>query len=1117
MKISNNALNFLLAQYRAIFKRAYVKGLASAVILTAGLAAGQAQAANITDSDLSQLESGTAINVASGSYININGSGNTATTDWTSAVTITGGTPTSGTSGNYIQGTSGTVSLSGPGSLTIDIAESTAVASGGLLVEGGASGSVSLDLGTINVTRGTLNINDGNASGGATVSADTITIGSASAEDATTKNAVVAITSASGDKGVTFGAADSAITINGDGKLTVTASSGTATVEGSLALQNGGLLVLSGSGGTVALNTDLNVDADSTVVASSNSGNFAGSTAQMDGNLLVASGGVLNLNTDQPSEDEAAADPSLGVVTFGANSNVQIGGTLNVNSGTLVVAEDARLHASDSGSIVVASGDNTLQIYSQTLKDYLANNKPVNTIGDDGQLSSGSSTSGKIVFNSGSTLYFSDTKQIDLSDFTYATSGSAGAIGASGATTIKGNDFLISKAITSGSNISIKSTDLTLGSSTFTSGSLGFSGATAVNLHTTQGGFALGSGTVTLDVTLGDDIVVSDETGVIEGDYTLTASGGITVAHGTYTTDGDITISGGALRVKNGELEDNGKIDSSLTLERGSTLTLDRTATSGSITVDGADLDDDVATLLDITKAKLVMVSGSNSVAITAQSGGAIRATNDQFKNLLTGSGTSIYVNDGSFEVDGDISLTGAQLTSGTSGTAGSFVFNSTSGGLLTVEGELELTDVNTLNLGSNKSEVVAETLNLNAATAASGTVTLQQGTFTALEGLTSNTSSTKVNISGAAVALGAIDGDGTSETPYTALTTGGRIDTELTLSDGELDVVAGNWVGSKATVTSGTLTVGSLNNGASYTDAQGDAITAGLTLDRLDASTDTTSKVIVTKVGTLTVNSLTAAAGALDVKGKATINGDYTASGASTPESFGINLASGSIHVGQGATVIIGDDATRAITVSETKDTTNGYITIADSTFGGKVFSVDAAGVVQFAFGEDVTFNADSIAEFRDTLFNYNEAKGVINGFINLGDAAISGLEVSEDGTVEWENLSGYTDIIADVTTQDLAQAKVINFENNAYVRGNLGSLTTVENYASDTILVDGNLTLNNAAGNEGNFATNANGAVLGLEVTEQATVRLNNGGNIGTISFSESGSNLIGSSTHH
>ena len=46
MKQTSSALTFLMAQYRAIFKRAYVKGIASAVLLTAGLAAGQAQAAN---------------------------------------------------------------------------------------------------------------------------------------------------------------------------------------------------------------------------------------------------------------------------------------------------------------------------------------------------------------------------------------------------------------------------------------------------------------------------------------------------------------------------------------------------------------------------------------------------------------------------------------------------------------------------------------------------------------------------------------------------------------------------------------------------------------------------------------------------------------------------------------------------------------------------------------------------------------------------------------------------------------------------------------------------------------------------------------------------------------
>ncbi len=47
MKQTNNAIKFLMAQYRAIFKNAYFKGLTSAVLLTAGLAvAGGAQADN---------------------------------------------------------------------------------------------------------------------------------------------------------------------------------------------------------------------------------------------------------------------------------------------------------------------------------------------------------------------------------------------------------------------------------------------------------------------------------------------------------------------------------------------------------------------------------------------------------------------------------------------------------------------------------------------------------------------------------------------------------------------------------------------------------------------------------------------------------------------------------------------------------------------------------------------------------------------------------------------------------------------------------------------------------------------------------------------------------------
>ena len=67
MKQTSSALTFLMAQYRAIFKRAYVKGIAAAVLLTAGLATGasQVQAADLTT------------NWKDGSAITTQGSGDT--------------------------------------------------------------------------------------------------------------------------------------------------------------------------------------------------------------------------------------------------------------------------------------------------------------------------------------------------------------------------------------------------------------------------------------------------------------------------------------------------------------------------------------------------------------------------------------------------------------------------------------------------------------------------------------------------------------------------------------------------------------------------------------------------------------------------------------------------------------------------------------------------------------------------------------------------------------------------------------------------------------------------------------------------------------------------------
>ena len=47
MKQSHNALTYLRAQYRAIYGRAYIKGLATAMIVTSAFATSMAHAANI--------------------------------------------------------------------------------------------------------------------------------------------------------------------------------------------------------------------------------------------------------------------------------------------------------------------------------------------------------------------------------------------------------------------------------------------------------------------------------------------------------------------------------------------------------------------------------------------------------------------------------------------------------------------------------------------------------------------------------------------------------------------------------------------------------------------------------------------------------------------------------------------------------------------------------------------------------------------------------------------------------------------------------------------------------------------------------------------------------------
>ena len=262
MKQTNNAIKFLMAQYRAIFQNAYFKGLATAAVVTMGLAAGQAQAA----ADDATLEATDTLNVAT-KTIEVNGtqaaSGNDTSgkfkgvsiangtldlSEYTMSIT---GEETAGSS-NKVAGTSGEGTLK-LNTLSIKADKETK----GLLVEGTADGGANLTATAINITKGIL-ATKGTTSGGV-VNANTLTIGGT---ETTTEDHAVLKIDALGTVGYAFDgdgskATDGEIkdvanytTVNLDknSKLSATASANTTILNAALLTINGGKIDVAAAG-----------------------------------------------------------------------------------------------------------------------------------------------------------------------------------------------------------------------------------------------------------------------------------------------------------------------------------------------------------------------------------------------------------------------------------------------------------------------------------------------------------------------------------------------------------------------------------------------------------------------------------------------------------------------------------------------------------------------------------------------------------------------------------------------------------------------------------------------------------------------------------------------------
>ena len=823
---------------------------------------------------------------------------------------------------------------------------------------------------------------------------------------------------------------------------------------------------------------------------------FINGTTTFDGGNLIVEGNLLAAGTVEIKDSVNLTAGAAALNTASGNGNELYNGVLTVGLGSEILNDNDQAIKTES----------VLKISSSKLTEFLTGTNTETKVNDKTY----ADKAGILSFGAGKvTLAFTDSTQVDLSDFTWvktdmSTSGSSntakagtivydsslagsGSQSYSGATvgvTVFASDMLVSEALDEGAKkINLAATNLTLGSRSYTgTGSLNFSGATAQNL-TFAGDFNLADKvtlTSTRSVTQeGTELVVSDN-GTITGDATFVSGGSLTVELGDYTANGDFVISGGSLTVQNTGADS--KADSTLALTGALDIITNSTA-AGSITVDGSGAID-AATVLDITDADVSFTAGGNkSFSLKVQNGGELLA---EGRDLETIAADTLF--SGSAAADGKLLFSG-------------------SGNTLEINGQLTLTGTSNVNIGAGNN-LVADSLQLN--NVSSNKATLQTGDITVIDALTSSNASNTISVSGASLDLGDWADLGADATYDQALSTTGTLGANLSIdaTGSVVTVKNGTWTGSSSTVTvnSGSLVVGETGK----VDASGAAITATLDIAKLDAKAAYaagTSGVEVSAGSSIKTTELTSAANAINVDGIMEVAGKYT-SGAATDgskDTFGVNLAADSITVNYGGKLNFGEVATDAITLGTEA---GNLIQVAGNTFAAGAIEL-AGGEVGFAFDSGASFSEDAIAELRNDIFGVT-AGNLVDGFINLGDGTIEGLP-SGSGDIAWDDLEGFSDIIADVTTNNLQQNRVTGITSTDEVRGNVGSLKTTT--GTTTVNVVGNTTLNNAAGNGGAFVADANGVVGSINASKPATVTLNNGGTINDITMQQGGTLAINS----
>ena len=1112
MKLSNNALNFLLAQYRAIFKRAYVKGLASAVILTAGLAAGQAQAA----------------------YTALSGNGVASWEEVTTSNNVTIANSESGSTPARNEEFFNDIYVQQGGTLSNSDAKTQIVVKGTLTNEGTinlneASGrgwgilgyrmdpttqevDTSIATGNFeNKATGKLNIS-GSQLQMANVymrsgSQTTIQDGSLhnDSNDAWWDQAMIVA-----DQNLII---ESGATVNMSGGQLVAGLGGTLNIAGTVKMSGDAFLRATDNYNSEGELNDPNSQAAKIIIGStadvtvtSGSGGIFGNDVSVQGKLTIQSGSDFTLGGDISGSDPVAtaADKSAstnikiqgGTVTINSGATVSLGGSnqldgetlgssLVIESGTLVnnsttfnvdgvleVADNDNAQLTGSGTVVLQDNGN-LTMSSEKMAEYVAQNGKVDaktdgaalTFTDNVDLSSLNIFGTNGIDIDGSTILAGEGVTItgSLKDTTGAAL--TGYVG-----TIDQDDVFINEKEGERYNVAKVIAHNTLEVQGGTDDSFTFKG-TALTLDRPYNVIDETTGEQVLDSCgLPIENIVGRVTGdkiVLAEDTTAGASGtaSLKAISGRWVVDNDIEVNGGSIRVS------AAKSSSPAYLQLEGDLTLTAPKSSGSVFAQVNGLNG--LSTLDLSNVgELTIQNGqAKNVNLNATNGGVLVMTGAQIEDKIIGdtaNKVSLKIESGStLRVVDDLDLDFGDIV--TNAAVNKIRLEGTTPNTIDVAGTLTLTTGEAqksnqsaaLELGTNT--VKADSLVLeNLDETQSGTAWIQEANVEVKDGnLVALSSLTVVNYnlllgSGAAATLTL----GNSGSDYTTAT--GTVNADkITVANGSTVSSYGNWTQADGTldITSGSFTAtGSYQGAALQVAADGTA-----TFNGVEDGTASS----FTRVTALDGSTLNVARGTLRIEGEV-VPGQGSAANTTNP--FGVALANGAVTVADGATLAFGNVASdNAFTADAQNKVTMG------TGFG----TIDLnGGTVALDFQNEFQqgINAATLVSLKKTWLGGSGDNGALDGWLDIGDTNISDLATilkpSEDGTYYTATQAQYApivDVLASVKNEQVQNLLLTEVKDE--VKGVYGALQTAANtknitFSDDTIL-------SNAGINGGNFAT--------------------------------------------